>query len=261
MNSSVWAVRASGGGRFVLKAARDLAPGLEVAALLEARGFPAGGAVPRTDGRLTIRLGELQVALLRFLPGRPLDAADPGDVRLVGRTLGRVHAFLVGERPEGLAQWPWDWLGQAERIENDRLREAATRAILVAAEHVSSRSLTTGVLHGDPAPEAFRLDERDGTVGLLDWGSALAGPLLYDLASAWMYTDSDRLLVEAYLTHAPVDRGELAFLADFLALRWAVQAAYFSWRIRDAVTTGLRHAHENEKGLADAARGLGLALG
>ena len=48
-------------------------------------------------------------------------------------------------------------------------------------------SLTTGLLHLDPAPEAFRHDPVSRQVGLIDWATAQVGPLMYDLASAVMY--------------------------------------------------------------------------
>ena len=42
----------------------------------------------------------------------------------------------------------------------------------------------------------------------------------------------------------------------FLAFRWAVQAWYFSERIRRGDLTGLEGEADNAKGLADARRGL-----
>src|SRR4030095_2011702 len=93
-----------------------------------------------------------------------------------------------------------------------------------------------------------------GGIALIDWGAACHGPLLYDVASAWLYTD-DRVLA-AYARTGPIGEDELAGAPVFLAFRWAVQAWYFSDRIRRADLTGLGGDEGNAKGLADARRGL-----
>ena len=38
--------------------------------------------------------------------------------------------------------------------------------------------MTWGLLHADPAPEAFRLDPDTGRCGVIDWSYALCGPLI-----------------------------------------------------------------------------------
>ena len=58
-----------------------------------------------------------------------------------------------------------------------------------------------GLLHADPAPGAFRYDSATGGCGIIDWSSALHGPLLYDLASAVMYLggpDRAAAMTDAY---------------------------------------------------------------
>src|SRR5688500_14068671 len=71
MNSAAWLVETGDGSRFVVKAsAPSDAPGLAVAEMLEERRFRAGGPV-----RMLMTEGGL-VALLRFVPGRPLTHAD-----------------------------------------------------------------------------------------------------------------------------------------------------------------------------------------
>jgi Ser/Thr protein kinase RdoA (MazF antagonist) len=243
MNSSTWLVRADD-RRFVLKiSAQTDEAGLEVAAWLADRGVRTGPPLRREirDGRL--------VALLRFEDGRPL---TPDDAATVGAALGRVHAHLLeAPRPEGLDRWPWRWL-QTDSIRDERLRRAAEAAVERVNGLVST--VTASVLHGDPAPEAFLDDGRD--VALIDWGAACEGPLLYDVASAWMYTDRQRPLIDGYAAAGPLPPSELELLPTFLAMRWAVQASYFSARIAADDLTGLSDRAENEKGLADARRAL-----
>jgi Ser/Thr protein kinase RdoA (MazF antagonist) len=239
MNSSAWWV-SSGADRFVLKIAdASERAGLHAAAWLDERGLQTGSPV-----RMTVR-GDRVVALLRFIDGRELEASA-ADIDVVGETLGRAHSLLVDAPvPDGLEHWPWTWVDPAV-IDEPALQGAAREAI-EAAERLAP-VVTHGILHGDPAPEAF-LAGKDG-VALIDWGAACHGPLLYDAASAWFYTD-DRVLV-AYTRTAPIGSDEIALVAPFIALRWAVQAWYFSSRIRRRDLSGIDGDADNDKGLADA---------
>ena len=243
MNSSTWQVSA-GGERYVLKiAAPTDAPGLEVAAWLDAHGLRTGAPL-----RTSLR-GDRLVALLEFVEGRELGGVD-GDTDLVGETLGRAHALLRDAPvPDALDRWPWRWL-EPDVIEEPDLRQAAVDAI-EAAERIA-RTATHGILHGDPAPEAFLASDRG--VAMIDWGAACHGPLLYDVASAWLYTDDG--VLAAYARTGPLGPDELADAPAFLAFRWAVQAWYFSRRRSRGDLTGLAGDEGNDKGLADARRGL-----
>jgi Ser/Thr protein kinase RdoA (MazF antagonist) len=242
MNSSAWIVEADG-ERFVLKVSSPTdEPGLNVAAWLADRGVRTGAPV-----RTSVRDGRL-VALLRFVDGRPLTSDD---VEAFGETLGRVHGLLVGAPvPPRMDRWPWPWLDTG-LIQESTLRSAASAAI-ERANRVAP-DVTHGILHGDPAPEAF-LNAGRGGVGLIDWGAAVHGPLLYDVASARMYTDER--VIEAYARTGPLGRGELARVPDFLAFRLALQAWYFSKRLASNDLTGIDDQADNEIGLAHARDGL-----
>ena len=243
MNSSVWMV-SSGEERYVLKisAAAEEA-GLRVATWLDDHGLMTGAPL-----RMVVR-GDRLVALLRFVDGRELTSSD-GDVVIVGETLGRTHSLLVGAPvPQGLERWPWAWVDPAV-IDQPDVRPAAVNAI-VAAERLAP-TVTHGILHGDPAPEAFISHGDD--IALIDWGAAVHGPLLYDVASAWLYA-GERVLAP-YGRSAPIGAGELADVPVFLAFRWAVQAWYFSDRIRRRDLRGLTSDADNDRGLADARRAL-----
>lgn len=239
MNSAAWLLEAGDGSRFVVKAsAASDTPGLAVAETLQERGFRAGGPV-RTllteDGGL--------VALLRFVPGRPLTHAD---AEVVGETLGFAHSLLAEvPAPDGLDHWPWHWL-DSSLIEAADLRRQAD--VVIAEAEALTEDVSHGILHGDPAPEAFLADRNE--VGLIDWGAALHGPLLYDLASAHMYSGPD--VVSGYTRTGPLPTTDLEHLDLFRRFRWVVQAWYFSRRIATNDMTGISSAGENEKGLDDA---------
>jgi homoserine kinase type II len=137
------------------------------------------------------------------------------------------------------------------------LRPAITAA-LDALDAAEPARMTWGLLHADPAPGAFRLDPATGQCGVIDWSYALHGPLLYDLASAVMYTGGPaqaRELIRAYLSQGTITPDEAARgLAPMLRFRSAVQASYFAWRISENNLTGISGPLDNEKGLEDARR-------
>jgi len=151
----------------------------------------------------------------RHVQGPELIAAD---AERIGSTLGLVHAALRDVRPPPTAdRWPWPWLDPGE-IRDADLRAAATRAVKRAND--LGPAMTHGMLHGDPAPEAFI--DRGATTALIDWGASVHGPLLYDVASAVMY--AGRTVLPGYAATGPLTREELEHLDAFRALRWAVQA-------------------------------------
>lgn len=124
-------------------------------------------------------------------------------------------------------------------------------------------TVTWAMLHTDPAPEAFIHDASNGVTGLIDWAGAKRGPVLYDVASASMYLggpDSAAAFLTTYRAHGPLGNDELHLLDAFRRFRWAVQAAYFAWRLALCDLTGVEDQANNVKGLDNARRGL-AALG
>ena len=268
MNSATWSVSLEG-RRWVAKAVapgarRSFAGGLAVAAALEAGGIPAGAPVPDRHGRVVTDVDGVPLALLTWVPGVELSGGDRHEQRLIGATLARVHRTLRGAPVT--AGYPFHWVDPAAAHLGVRpwVREAVAGGV-AALDRLDARTLSTGLLHMDPAPKAFRWDPATGICGVIDWSVAMTGPLLYDLASAVMYIggpDHAGPLLDAYLDHqvlprAEVDRGLLAMLR----FRWAVQADYFARRTVAGDLTGITDATGNEAGLERARRGLDLLGG
>lgn len=259
MNSATWFVSA-GRERWVAKAVvpasrRSFAAGLAVAAALENAGIPAGAPVPARHGDFVVDVDGIPLALLTWVAGEELSGADPGDQRLIGVTLARVHRAL---RTVSVAEAErFHWLDpQGEHLGVRPWVRGAVAAAVAAYDRLDPRTLSWGLLHTDPAPEAFRLPRGAGTCGLIDWSTAMSGPLLYDLASAVMYAGGPQhagSLIEPYLEQGVVPRAEAErAMRVMLEFRWAVQADYFARRIATGDLTGIDSAAENEKGLADA---------
>lgn len=232
-------------------------PGLAAAARLAAVGIETGAPLPTADGRLFAEVREHHVAVLRYVDGDPLTSA-PEHHPAIGTTLGRVHRMLPAT-PGDPVGW-FDLVGQFEAYLGLEpwVRPAVEHAQLGLVTLAAEQELSWATLHGDPAPEAFRAQPAGG-VGLIDWGSAMTGPVLYDVASAAMYVGGESpALTAAYLAERPGSAVEVRVgLPVFLRFRWAVQAAYFAWRCSTDVRTGLTGAEGNVKGLNDARRFLG----
>jgi Ser/Thr protein kinase RdoA (MazF antagonist) len=263
MGSATWIVD-HGDERWVAKAValhagRQFAGGLNLARQLERSGIRAGAAVQATDGSLAVNVGDGWLALLSWVPGEPLTGQGAADKRLIGTTLARVHQALAVSSTDGANQFHWVDLDASHLSLRPWLRPAIGTA-LDALDAADTAAMTWGLLHADPAPDAFRHDPATGLCGVIDWSYFLNGPRLYDLASAVMYvggTESGADLVDAYLRHSAMDAGEVqAGLRPMLRFRWAVQANYFAWRIAENDLTGLRGPLDNEKYLEDARQAL-----
>jgi len=261
MNSTTWLVT-TGAGDWVAKAvpaaaAAQFDAGLVAAARLDAAGAPAGPPLPTTAGAFSVALAGSRLALLRFTDGRELDPTRSDERRAWGATLGRAHRILrAGAPPRGAQGWHWVD-ADAPHLAVEPWVRPAVRAAVAELDDVQRRvPLTGGVLHADPAPEAFLVDTH-GRVALIDWSGVTVGPLLYDVASARLYAGDEAAFAavrDGYLAGAPIEVEEMAALPTFLRFRWAVQADYFARRIRDHDLTGIDDASGNAEGLADARR-------
>lgn len=202
--------------------------GLVAAEHLRGRRIEAGEPVRTLGGGLTVETPEGALAVLRRVPGRRLEGADPVDQQWWGDRLGAVHRALQGFQHPGLRPWQLLDPEAAHLAVEPWLRGAVTDAVAAAVRLTITDRLTYGVLHGDPAPGAFVVDPGTGRVGLLDCGASGLGPLVYDVAAAVVYAGGLSHagdLLDAYLAAGPVSADELhSALPVLLRLRWAVQA-------------------------------------
>jgi Ser/Thr protein kinase RdoA (MazF antagonist) len=263
MNSATWLIR-RGTERWVAKAVAATSAslfdaGLAVASKLQEAGISAGTPVPTVNGWRVTSVGRCRLALLTWVAGTPLTGSDPREQRLIGATLARAHEILTEVTVDGVESFHWVD-PTARHLEIRPWIRGEVAAAIAALESLGPGSLTQGLLHSDPAPEAFRWEPERGSCGLIDWSVAISGPLLYDVASAVMYVggpDRASALVGAYLERAVLSPAEVQRgLLVLLRFRWAVQADYFAHRIAVGDLTGISNDDENEKGLEDARRGL-----
>jgi len=230
--SRAWEVT-TGDGRYVCRLSdggvrRPVEAGLSAAGHLRGRGIAAGDPVRTLGGKLTVRTDEGVLTVLRRVPGRRLDGADPVDQQWWGDRLGAVHRSLQGFQHPGLG--PWQALDtDAPHLGREPwLRAAVSGAVTATTRLTVTDRLTYGVLLGDPAPGLFVVDPATGKAGLLDCGASGTGPLVYDVAAAIIYaggTERAAELIDGYLAAGPVGGDELeAALPVLLRLGWAVRA-------------------------------------
>ena len=263
MNSQTWFVEADG-IRLVAKAVpidrrAPFEAGLAIATMVEAAGIRAGAPVPTLVGPSIVTVERSVLAVLRFVRGSELTGGPDAERRMIGSTLGRVHVALAGRVLPGVHRFHWLDPTASHLSVRPWLRPSIEAAI-AAWDAIGPASLTWGLLHTDPAPEAFRCEDSTGECGLIDWDLGLNGPLLYDLASAQMYVggpEHSGPLIDAYVKTGALPAEEVhRALGPLARMRWAVQADYFAMRIANGDLTGIDGPADNEKGLEDARRGL-----
>jgi homoserine kinase type II len=235
---------------------RHFEAGLAVAERLATHGTASGRPIRTADGAVSAPADDAAVALLEYVPGRSLLADDPLDQQWWGNALGAAHRNLIGFDHPDLSRFHLIRSEAAHLAVEDWVRPAVADAVAAMAKLSVTDQLTYGPTHGDPSTDCFRLDVDNGRVGVIDWGSAGTGPLVYDIASAVMYAGGpDRAadLIDGYLATAPVSRDEVeATLATMLRFRGAVQADYFAYRIWVDDRTGIEGPAENHEGLRHA---------
>jgi Ser/Thr protein kinase RdoA (MazF antagonist) len=259
-----WLIEA-GDRRYVAKLCYDaqatFETGLRIADIVERHGIPSGAPLRTSDGALSVLVAhppghQHPLALLHFVPGRPLDVAASGAQHVVGRLLGRVHrilhddgtitgpgdalfTYLTESRPEVFSRYPW-------------LRPLLLRAVDNVRSFGAAVPVTYDGIVGDNL-EILR-DETTGQVGIVDWHTAGRGPLLFDLALAVNQFRRAGIaatgeLVASYAAEAPVTAEELVGLDDYLVLLWARQARFWAWRLVHKVTRGDPNSADGDRKL------------
>jgi Ser/Thr protein kinase RdoA (MazF antagonist) len=258
MGSVVVEVDLPDAGAFVAKwvptrEAAALDAGSAVALELSRDGLSTGAPRPTRNGLLSAPLADGRIALLQRVPGSPISGASEDDQQRMAATLTAVHSARPVRRREDA--YLAASLRQAQAVEPWVV--PAVRAAL--DEYARLPPLWWGLVHHDPAPEAFFYDPASDVTSLIDWTGAGEGPILFDVASALMYlggAEAGRPFLEAYLDLAADEvRSEAAAqLAAMWRFRGAVQAAYFSRRIAQGDLTGIDDPAENLHGLDHARR-------
>jgi Ser/Thr protein kinase RdoA (MazF antagonist) len=233
----------AGGLRLIVKASA-MQGAIRAEAWACARGADAGCAAPEI-----LRVGRLgtgdsmSVLVMRRVAGRPIAAGHPG-LREVGIRLRRLHETRLAGFG-WLAEASWDerggcslphrsWPAFLKGICRDAHDLADRRAVSVAEAasteidaHADALAAVEGSLcHGDLKPSHIFVDS-GRLSGVIDWGDAVSGDPLWDIARFAHRTDAESLslLLEGY----DPDRG----LAG--EIEWRLPLYEALWILFDAV--------------------------
>ena len=192
---------------------------------------------------------------LGCLQPRGLTGESRTELGVMGTTLARAHRALGVRNSEGTA--PARLYLPSEHLDVRPWLRPVITEVMSRLEELDLPTLTWGPVHGDPAPDVFRLDPVSGVCGMIDWSGAGVWPRAYDLAALVMYrgADSMRPLIDAYVAEGALTRDEVErALRPMLDFRWAGQAVYFAGRIARGDLTGIEGPGVNEAGLEAARR-------
>lgn len=263
--SEVWLVE-SGKERFAAKYAyqsqKYFDGGLYAAELVEQHGITSGAPLRTKEGALSLLVpgphGKTEpLALLRFVPGAPLNLAEPESAALYGNLLGRTHRILLNESDTHIAGSIYDFIQSEEAhvTAQTGLSSLIHQAVEAARAYEARHPVTMGIIWGDRI-EIIR-EQRTGCIGIIDWGVIGHGPLLFDIALSvlWLFPEGGQMyepFLHAYFAEAPIVVSELSGLPYYKALLWARQAKYFAYRVFANVTLGGSGSAENLKSFTEA---------
>ena len=260
----------AGRSRYVAKFAYDSRPavetGLRAAELVELHSELSTGGPLLTSRREMTQMVEgppgkhHPLALLRFVPGRPLHWRSPPAPHIVGQVLGTVHHVLSQRGFDaGRHNSLFAYLNNADPAEPEHVRAAVAAAVDAVRTFEATTAVTYGATYGDGLD--IRIDMASGRLGLIDWGVVSWAPLLFDVAMAarglrahgWRNLDE---FLHTYLQLSPMPRDELHWLALYERLYFARQARFHAFRVARGGHYGGDAARRSALHLAAALRGL-----
>lgn len=193
----------------------------------------------------------LRIRLVSYLPGTPLSAVTPTAalMRDIGDALARLDLALSRfSHPGEQRQLLWD-ISRAEQITpylNDvqdvEQRQAVTQILHRFENHVAPalKSLRQQTIHNDMNPHNVLADAQDPERigGIIDFGDALHGPLINDLATALAYLVGEgddpfayiAPFTAAYHARLPLTTQEIDLLPDLIKTRLALVMTIAQWR-------------------------------
>ncbi len=218
----------------------------DILSFLEQQSYPAEQIVYATNNETIVRHEDVVLLMTRFVEGSPIDYS-PSTLYLLGKTLGCLHAVIVGDRTAlpMAAMLPAPELSYA-LAELTKVADSVPRALqqhydrLANAIHSLNRCENTPlvIIHNDCHPgNAIRISAEN--VVLIDWlgaglGSAVidVGFLLVSCEIPFSWTPSfvpnvERIpaIINGYCQHHNLTSCELDLLPDAIRFRSLVYGA------------------------------------
>lgn len=235
----------TGSGRVFLRLyeEQELSGAHQETAMLErlaSAGVPTPAPLRRLDGALVSTVRAKPAALFPWREGtmRCQAAVAPGDVRLLGEALARVHVAGAGEAIDP-GRFRFEDLGlRLDRIASsgdDRFAPLAPalRRALATVHAARDPALPGGLIHSDLFRDNVLWSPEGRVVALLDFESACHGSYAYDLmvtVLSWCFGDElepglAAALRAGYESVRPLteaEKGALCVEGSFAALRFTI---------------------------------------
>ena len=213
-------------------------------------GLPVVAPLIDAGGETLLATGPFRFALFARVGGRAPELDHPGQLEVVGRTVGRLHevseAWEFEHRPfvdaDRLGASAIEYLVDSESVP-DGVRDAYECLAWELLDLVERRIDEAGdfgelPIHGDMHPGNILWRGEDGVPQLLDFDDTATGPAIQDL---WMFVSGDRDYAEArlgnvldgYVQHRDFDVRELALIEPLRTLRLVNFAAWIAERWAD----------------------------
>lgn len=248
--------------RFVNPVEEDATTDFQVGMLLHLEAAGTDLPVPRITrprdgaayGRVRIASGpEVAVHLSTFFAGTPLYRSEGGAAQMaaVGSALAGLDRALADfHHPAAARALFWD-AAHPERLAPylhhipADLRGPVDTAFARFRARVAPAlpGLRRQVVHNDFNPHNIIVDGAtpDRLTGIIDFGDALEGPLILDLATALAYQVDPgpdplarmRPMARAYVAELPLTGTEAGLVFDLACTRMALSVAISSWRAHD----------------------------
>ncbi len=194
-----------------------------------------------------------RIRLVRWVEGMPL-AETPRDLSTLedlGRVLGRFAAAAQGfMHPGALRDIDWSLAhagrsrGRLAHVTDDADRAVLQRFLDRFETGVKDRltRLRAGILHNDANDWNVLVDDGGRISGLIDFGDALYGPLIADVAIACAYAGLDHpapvdtavAIAKGYHSVMPLQAQELDLLYDLIAMRLVTSVTISASRKRES---------------------------
>lgn len=247
-SADVWRLDLADGSSLVAKFAYDSRGAFETqlrtTEFLCDRGLPVARPTRSKSGELCVMVeGPADkfhpLGLMTFMPGRLVERFDDEVQREAAGLLARIHgAMLEADFVSRDPRWFYSYLeDETEPIAHEDWVRPAVRDVLAAvrafeAEH----EVTRGIIMA--ADIELILDPKTGSLGAVDLGHSIWGPLVADVAFMQLEMRgrgfSPAPFVEAYFRRLTVREEERLALPIYARMRLAGHIRFFAWRVLHA---------------------------
>lgn len=260
-SADVWKLQLPDEKTLVAKFVSDTRDGFETqlrtAERLADHGLPTPRPIRTASGELCVMAeGPPEkfhpLGLMTFVPGRHVENWDDEIQTIAGRLLAEIHramedADFVSRDPK----WFYSYLeDEEEPVAYPELVRPITRETLSAvrtfeAEH----EVTKGIVLGDDL-HVMR-DSETGSVGVIDLGNSILGPLAADVAITQLEIEGrgfpSDAFVNSYFASSKVTGDDRLALALYARMRLVALVRFFAWRVLHASTYQPSEREANEQ--------------